>query len=105
MLCFSTGDDPAQGKDLPHHAAKAVAFGLDREEAIKALTINAARIFGVDGRLGSLEPGKDADLFLATGDPLDFKTEVKVMFINGRKIDMANWWEDLYKKWKARPIK
>ncbi len=104
-ICFSSGDDPGIGKDLPYYAAKAVAFGLDHEEAVKALTINPAKIFGVDDLLGSLEPGKDADFFLTTGDPLDMKSEVKVLFINGRKIDLANWWEELYQRWKGRPIK
>ena len=104
-ICFSSGDDPGSGKDLTYHAAKAVAFGLDREEAIKALTINPAKVFGVEGRLGSLEVGKDADLFIAAGDPLDHKTEFKHLIINGRQIDMANWWENFYNKFKARPEK
>jgi len=104
-ICFSSGEDPTAGKDLPYHAAKAVAFGLDREEAIRALTINPARVFGLETRLGSLEAGKDADFFLTTGDPLDARSEVKLMFISGRKIDLANWWEALYKKWNSRPIK
>jgi len=105
MISFSSGDDPAQGKDLPYHAAKAVAFGLPHEEAIKALTINPAKIFGMEGRLGSLEAGKDADLFISTGDPLDMKSEVKYLVINGKLIDMANWWENLYEKFKKRPEK
>ena len=105
LISFSTGDSPAQGKDLPYHAAKAVAFGLPYEEAVKALTINPARIFGVEDRLGSIEPGKDADLIIAMGDPLDMKTEVKQLVINGRAIDMANWWETLYQKFKSRPEK
>ncbi len=104
-LCFSTGEDAASGKDLPYHAAKAVAFGMNRDEAIKALTINPARVFGVADRLGSLEPGKDADLFLAAGDPLDFRVPVKTMFIGGRKIDLDNWWEQMYRRWDGRPRK
>jgi len=105
LISFSSGDDPAQGKDLPYHAAKAVAFGLPEEEAIRALTINPAKIFGVADRLGSIEVGKDADLFIATGDPLDMKAEVKQLVINGRAIDMSNWWETLYDKFKKRPEK
>lgn len=50
--------------------------------------------------------GKDADLFITNGDPLDLRSKVKYMFINGKKIDLAdNWWEKLYQKWSKRPIK
>jgi imidazolonepropionase-like amidohydrolase len=105
MICFSSGDDPGTGKDLPYHAARAVAYGLDHEEAVKALTINPARIFGMEARLGSLEVGKDADLFITTGDPLDTRSDVKHLFIGGRHTDMKNYWDNLYEKWKARPIK
>jgi len=105
LISFSSGDSPAHGKDLPYHAAKAVAFGLSPEEAIKALTINPAKMFGVADRMGSIEVGKDADLLIAAGDPLDLKTEVKQLVINGRAIDMANWWETLYQKFKSRPEK
>jgi imidazolonepropionase-like amidohydrolase len=105
LIAFSSGDDPALGKDLTYHAAKAVAFGLPHEEAIKALTVNPAKIFGLENRLGSLEVGKDADLFITTGDPLDMKSDVKQIVINGKVIDMANWWEELYNKFKNRPEK
>jgi len=105
MICFSSGTDPSLGKDLPYHAARAVAFGLDHEEAIKALTINPAKIFGVADRLGSLEIGKDADLFITTGDPLDLRSEVTHLFINGRETDLSNWWDTLYEKWQTRPLK
>ncbi len=105
MICFSSGDDPGTGKDLTYHAARAVAYGLDPAEAIRALTINPARIFGVEARLGSLEVGKDADLFITTGDPLDTRSEVKHLFIGGRHIDMKNYWDNLYEKYKARPIR
>jgi imidazolonepropionase-like amidohydrolase len=105
QICFSTGHDPATGKDLPYHAARAVAFGLDRAEAIKALTINPARIFGIDDRVGSLKVGKDADLFITTGDPLDLRSEVKHLFINGKDMDLDNWWQSLYDTWKKRPLR
>lgn len=105
QVCFSSGRDPALGKDLTYHAARAVAFGLDRDEAIKALTINPAKIFGIDERLGSLKVGKDADLFITTGDPLDLRSEVKHLFINGRDMDLGNWWQTLYDTWKKRPLK
>jgi imidazolonepropionase-like amidohydrolase len=104
MICFSSGVDPSSSKDLPYHAARAVAFGLDWKEAIKALTINPARIFGIDDRVGSIKVGKDADLFITTGDPLDLRSEVKHLFINGKDIDLSNWWESLYETWRERPI-
>ncbi len=105
LICFSSGTDPGVSKDLPYHAARAVAFGLDRDEAIRALTINPARIFGIDDRVGSLKVGKDADLFITTGDPLDLRSEVKHLFINGRDVDLDNWWQTLYDTWKERPVK
>ena len=105
MICFSSGVDPSISKDLSYHAARAVAFGLDWKEAIKALTINPARIFGIDDRVGSIKVGKDADLFLTTGDPLDLRSEVRHLFINGKDIDLSNWWESLYETWRERPIK
>jgi imidazolonepropionase-like amidohydrolase len=105
QICFSSGYDPALGKDLIYHAARAVAFGLDRDEAIKALTINPARVFGIDDRMGSLVVGKDADLFITTGDPLDLRSEVKHLFINGRDVDLENWWQNLYDTWRKRPLR
>ncbi|OGD26756.1 MAG: hypothetical protein A2Y56_00415 [Candidatus Aminicenantes bacterium RBG_13_63_10] len=96
-LCFSAGTDPSIGKDLTYHAARAVAFGMDRDEAIRALTLNAARAYGVDERVGSLKPGKDADVILVAGDPLDIRSEVRHMFINGREVDLVNWWDHLRK--------
>ncbi len=103
LICFSSGIDPGVSKDLPYHAARAVAFGLDRDEAIKALTINPARIFGIDDLVGSLKVGKDADLFITTGDPLDLRSEVKHLFIGGKDIDLNNWWKSQYDTWKGRP--
>ena len=63
-----------------------VAWGMNRDEALKALTINAAEILGVADRVGSLEPGKDANLFVSKGDPLEAKTVVTHVFIHGKNV-------------------
>jgi len=71
---------------LAHQAALAVKEGLDRDTALRALTINPARIAGIDSRLGSIEPGKDADLAIWSGDPLDMLSRVQRAFIDGAEI-------------------
>jgi imidazolonepropionase-like amidohydrolase len=71
---------------LVHQATLAVKEGLDRDAALRALTINPARIIGVDGRLGSLAVGKDADLCIWSGDPLDVMQRVERAFMDGREI-------------------
>ena len=75
---------------LPYQAAQSVAWGLSREEALKALTINAAEILGVGASVGSLEEGKIANLFIADGDPLEVRTNVKNVIINGRDVSLEN---------------
>jgi imidazolonepropionase-like amidohydrolase len=77
-------------RNLPYAAGYAVAFGLPYEEALKAVTINPAEIWGVADKLGSLDVGKTANVAIANGDPLDVKTDVKQVFIEGRKIPMEN---------------
>ncbi len=71
---------------LVHQASLAVKEGLDPETALRALTINPARIIGVDDRIGSIEPGKDADLAIWSGDPLDVLSRVRRAFINGVQV-------------------
>lgn len=89
-------------KDLPYHAAKAAAFGLDRREALKAVTLYPAQIFGLDKALGSLEKGKTATLVLADNDILEFRTNIKHVFINGRDTDLSNRYTELLEKFKKR---
>jgi imidazolonepropionase-like amidohydrolase len=71
---------------LVHQASLAVKDGLDRETALRALTINPARIAGIDDRLGSIEPGKDADLVIWSDDPLDVLSRVERAFIGGDEV-------------------
>jgi imidazolonepropionase-like amidohydrolase len=71
---------------LVHSATFAVREGLDPAQALRAITINPARIMGVDGRLGSIEPGKDADLVIWSGDPLDVMSRAERAFIGGAQV-------------------
>lgn len=89
-------------RDLPYQAATAVAFGLPYEEALKAVTINAAQIWGHANELGSVEKGKVADLMVTTGDPLSNSTQVKHVFIKGKEIPLVNKQTRLYEKYMSR---
>jgi imidazolonepropionase-like amidohydrolase len=90
-------------RNIGLNAARAVAFGLPYDEALKAVTINAAEIWGASDRTGSIEKGKWADLIIATGDILDAPTEVKGVFIKGKEVELMNKQIRLYEKYKARP--
>jgi len=90
-------------RDLPYNAGTAVAFGLPYEEALKALTINAAEIWGMAGEIGSVEKGKWADLMVLTGDPLETPTQVKHLFIKGKAVDLTNKQTRLNEKYLNRP--
>jgi imidazolonepropionase-like amidohydrolase len=86
-------------RNLPYQAGYAVAFGLPYDEALKAITLNPAEIWGVADKLGSLDVGKTANVVVASGDPLDVRTDVKQVFIEGRAIPMTSrqtWLRDQY---------
>lgn len=101
-FAFSTGE-AANSRHLPYHAALAVAYGLAPQDAWHALTLGAAEIWGVADRLGSIEPGKSADLFVATGDPLDVRTRVEHVFVAGRLVPMDDRHTRAYQQFLARP--
>jgi len=100
-FCFSTGDTN-NVRLVPFNAAISVAWGLPRDAAIRALTIDAAEILGVADVMGSLEPGKMANLFVADGDPLEIRTSVTHVVIGGRDVGVENAHRSLYEKWMAR---
>ena len=79
-----------------------VPYGLPWEAALRAVTINAAEILGVDDRLGTIENGKIANVIVTTGDPLSIQTEVRYVFIKGEMIDMQNKHRALYEKYRKR---
>jgi imidazolonepropionase-like amidohydrolase len=90
-------------RNLPYQAAQAVAFGLPHDDALKAITRNAAEIWGIADQIGTIEEGKWADLLVTDGDPLEARTQVKQVFIKGKTIDLNNRQHDLYEKYLNRP--
>ena len=88
---------------LSQYAGTAVAYGLPHDEALKAVTVNAAQMLGLGDRFGTLEPGKVADLIVTTGDPLEIRTQVRYLFINGQLTSTANRHRDLYEQYRKRP--
>ncbi|GIW94069.1 MAG: imidazolonepropionase [Pirellulaceae bacterium] len=89
-------------RNLPYHAATAAAYGLPRDEALRAITLYPAQIFEVADRVGSLEPGKDATLIVTTGDVLETPTHVVLAFIQGRRVELNDRHKRLYRKYRAK---
>ena len=89
-------------RNLPYHAAMAVAFGLPAEEALRSITLAPAEILGVADRVGTLEKGKDATLIVADGDPLETATHVEAAFVQGRPVDLNDRHKRLWKKYEEK---
>ncbi|UCC82547.1 MAG: amidohydrolase family protein [Gemmatimonadota bacterium] len=101
-IAFGTGDY-ANVRNLPYHAAKAVAFGLPQEVGLRAVTLNTAEILGLGSEMGSIEVGKRADLIVTDGDPLQIVTNVERAFINGVEVSLTdNKHTRLYEQFKDR---
>jgi imidazolonepropionase-like amidohydrolase len=101
-IAFGTFDNEFS-RNLPYNAARAVAYGLPYDAALKAITINAAEIWGAGDKMGSIEKGKWADLMLVTGDPLETPTQIKALYIKGKEVDLSNKQTRLYQKYMSRP--
>jgi imidazolonepropionase-like amidohydrolase len=101
-FCFAT-EGSSFARNLPYQAGTAVAYGLPKEEALKALTLNAAEILGVAAELGSIDVGKVADLVVTDGDIMELKTQVKYLFIKGQPVELKSRQTDLADKYMARP--
>ena len=102
-FAFSTGNG-SNARHVAFHAALAVAYGLPTEAALKALTVWPAEIFGAQSQIGSIGQGKLANFFIATGDPLDFRSQITEVFIKGREVPDDDRHHRLYIKYKARPL-
>ena len=101
-FCISDDGGSTNARNLPYEAAMAAAFGLPRDEALKSITLYPAQILGVADKLGSIEPGKIADLIVTDGDPLEITTQVEQVYINGKAVSMETRHTRLFHKYDAR---
>ncbi len=101
-FAISGGSGSLYSNRLPWEAGVAVAFGLPEEEALKAVTINAAEFMGIDDRVGSLEPGKQATLLITTGTPLDLTSDIEQAYIQGRELDMMDIQKHFFEKYMTK---
>ncbi len=93
----------SHGRNLPFFVGTAVAHGLDKEEALKMITSNAAKLLGIDDRVGTLETGKDATLFVSEGDALDIRTNILThAFISGKLVTLDNKQQELYERFARK---
>jgi imidazolonepropionase-like amidohydrolase len=105
-VAISEGLDKASAsgqRNLPYIAAQAAAFGLPPEAALASITLVPAQLHGVGDTLGSIEPGKDASLFTATGDILDIRSQVKQLWISGVEQSLESRHTRLAERYRARP--
>ena len=101
-FAISGGSGSLYSNRLPFEAGVAVAFGLPEEEALKAVTINPAEFLGLDDRIGSLEPGKQATFLITTGTPLDMTSDIEQAYIQGRELDMTDIQKYFFEKYMEK---
>ncbi len=100
-FCFSTADS-SNVRNLPYQAGMAVAYGLSEDAALRALTADAAEILGLSDEIGTLAPGRRADVLVTDGSPLQIRTTLKRIFIGGRDVGLATRHTELYERYRER---
>lgn len=99
---IANADDTAHERNTPYSVATAVKHGLDHAKGLESLTIDAARILGIEATHGSLEKGKSATIIVTTGDPMEVRTQITSAYIDGRLLDLSNKQTELAKKYRER---
>lgn len=102
MIAFQT-NGASDVRDLPFMVALAEGYGLEPDDALKSITLNAAIIWGVSDRVGSIELGKVANLVVSTGDPMDPRSGVTHLFIRGEAVPLTDRHTKLYQEFRGRP--
>jgi imidazolonepropionase-like amidohydrolase len=101
-FAISSGNDGPEIRDLPYHAGLSAAYGLSKDEALKAVTLYPAQILGVADRLGSIETGKIANIVVTDGDILEPRTNIKYLFIGGKMLPLTSRHTKLFEQFKDR---
>ena len=90
-------------RNLPFFAGSFAAYGLEKEKAVESITLNAAKVLGIEDNYGSLEIGKSATLFISNGDALDMRTnDLTHAFIDGREISLDTNQKKLWRRYKKK---
>jgi len=89
-------------RNLPNEAMRAAAYGLDKSEALRSITLSSAEILGVDDMIGSLDIGKDATFFISETPPMEMNPKILMAFIQGKEVDLNNHQKMLYKKYQEK---
>ncbi len=98
-FCIAGEAGASNERNVPYHAAMAASYGLPKADALKSVTLYAAQILGLADRIGSLEVGKDATIFVSTGDPLEIMSNVTMEFIQGKSVSLHSRHTELYEKY------
>ncbi len=102
QYCITGSNTYANQRNLPYAAGMAASYGLPQDEALKAVTVYAADILGIGGRMGTLETGKDASIIITDGDLIEIFTDIEMAYIQGRKVDLNDRHKMLRDKYMER---
>ena len=103
LFAISDDDGQTRGRNLPFNAGTTVAYGLTKEQALQAITLNAAKVLGIADKTGSIEVGKDANIVISEGDILDMRSSIVTdAFIQGRKIDLMDKQKQLFERYSRK---
>lgn len=103
LFCINDDDSQNRGRNLSYNAGTAVAYGLGKEEALSTITLNTAKILGIEDRTGSIETGKDANIIIADNDVLDMRNSIiSKAWIQGRDINLKDKHKQLYERYKYK---
>ena len=103
LFCINDDDEQNRGRNLPFNAGTAATYGLTQEEALQAITLNAAKVLGIEAKTGSIEVGKDANIIVSEGDVLDMRTSKIIhAFIQGRKVSLDDKHKQLNERFKKK---